>query len=124
MVDRIGRTGSLGGIRGSQPPLSQQAGRKSGDFSAVLAKQLAGIKFSSHAAARLQSRGINLNNDEMQRLEKAVDLAAKKGAKDALVLVGDVAMVVSVVNRTVVTALDREQARANVFTNIDSAVIT
>jgi len=34
----------------------------------------------------------------------------------------DTAMVVSVKNRTVITALAKDQARENVFTNIDSAV--
>ena len=35
----------------------------------------------------------------------------------------DVALVVSVKNRTVITAVDRAQMKENVFTNIDSAVI-
>jgi flagellar operon protein len=38
-------------------------------------------------------------------------------------MMDDNAMVVSVKNRTVITALTTEQARDNVFTNIDSAVI-
>ena len=49
--------------------------------------------------------------------------AAAKGSKDALVMMDDTAMVVSVKNRTVITALPKEQARDNVFTNIDAAVI-
>jgi flagellar operon protein len=59
----------------------------------------------------------------MGRLESAVDKLAAKGARESLVLLDDNAMVVSVRNRTVITALSREQARENVFTNIDSAVI-
>jgi flagellar operon protein len=35
----------------------------------------------------------------------------------------DAALVVSIKNRTVVTAMDRNQMQGNVFTNIDSAVI-
>jgi flagellar operon protein len=35
----------------------------------------------------------------------------------------DLAMVVSVRNRTVVTVVDKEHLKQNVFTNIDSAVI-
>lgn len=122
MVHRIGKPTGTGGLGRTQP--QQKPVNTSRGFSSVLAQELAGIKFSSHATARLQSRGIHLGKDELQRLQQAVDLAAAKGSKDALVLLGDVAMVVSVVNRTVVTALDREQAKANVFTNIDSAVIT
>ena len=65
----------------------------------------------------------------MDRLNKAVDRAAAKGARDALVLIpgasrtDDLALVVSVVNRTVVTAMDGERMRESVFTNIDSAVV-
>jgi len=37
-------------------------------------------------------------------------------------MMDDTAMVVSVKNRTVITALPKEQARDNVFTNIDADV--
>ena len=52
-----------------------------------------------------------------------MDKVAAKGGRDALVMMDDVAMVVSVKNRTVITALGRDQAKDNVFTNIDSAVV-
>ena len=81
------------------------------------------IKWSAHSEARLRQRGIELSDAQHTRLETAVDKAAGKGAKDALVLLDDTAMVVSVQNRTVITALGTSQARENVFTNIDSAVI-
>jgi len=82
-----------------------------------------GVTFSQHAQDRLRSRGISLSTDDMRKLEGAVDSVAQKGGKDSLVLVGDAALVVSVKNRTVVTALDRNAMQGNVFTNIDSAVI-
>lgn len=81
------------------------------------------ITWSAHASARLQQRGIQLDAAQHARLETAVDKAGAKGAKDALVMLDDTAMVVSVQNRTVITALGMHQARENVFTNIDSAVI-
>lgn len=81
------------------------------------------IQWSAHALARLRQRGIELDVGQHLRLETAVDKAAAKGAKDALVLLDDTAMVVSVKNRTVITALGMHQAKENVFTNIDSAVI-
>jgi flagellar operon protein len=52
-----------------------------------------------------------------------VDRAAAKGARESLVMMDDVALVVSVKNRTVITAVDRAHLKDNVFTNIDSAVI-
>ena len=81
------------------------------------------VKWSAHAAARLKQRGISLTDTQLARLETAVDKAASKGSRDALVMMDDTAMVVSVKNRTVITALAKDQARDNVFTNIDSAVI-
>ncbi len=59
----------------------------------------------------------------MERLQGAVQRAANKGSRDALVLMDNLAMVVSVKNRTVVTVVDKDNLKQNVFTNIDSAVI-
>jgi flagellar operon protein len=101
---------------------------KVGDKIATTPGQPAGgeaitVKWSAHAAARLRQRGLSLSDTQLARLETAVDKAAAKGARDALVMMDDTAMVVSIKNRTVITALGRDQARDNVFTNIDSAVI-
>ncbi len=81
------------------------------------------IKFSAHAQTRLQSRQISLDSSHISRLQGAVQRAAGKGSRDALVLMDDLAMVVSVANRTVITVVDKENMKQNVFTNIDSAVI-
>ena len=60
----------------------------------------------------------------MNQLKSAVDKAAQKGARESLILMNnDLALVVSVTNRTVITAMDGASIRDNVFTNIDSAVI-
>jgi flagellar operon protein len=81
------------------------------------------LKFSQHATQRMMDRGISFKPDELSRLSDAIDKAAKKGSKETLVLMGDNALIVSVKNRTVVTAMDREAMKENVFTNIDSTVI-
>jgi len=94
-------------------------------FARVLDKKLpaTGVTFSNHAQDRLKERGIRLSGADMERLEGAVESVAKKGGRDSLVLLGDAALVVSVKNRTVVTAMDRAGMKGNVITNIDSAVI-
>jgi flagellar operon protein len=71
----------------------------------------------------MESRGIRFNTEEITRLQTAVDLANARGARDSLVLLGGTALVVSVKNSTVVTVMDKENLKGNVFTNIDSAVI-
>lgn len=81
------------------------------------------LQFSRHAMSRMESRGIRLSGEEMDRLNAAVQAVGAKGGKESLVLLGDNALVVSVKNSTVVTVVDRENLKGNIFTNIDSAVI-
>lgn len=85
--------------------------------------QVSALKFSSHAIDRLKSRGISFDAETLKRIEGAVDKAAQKGSKESLVLTDDSALIVSVKNKTVITAMDRVAMKENVFTNIDSTVI-
>lgn len=95
-----------------------------GGFEQVLNQELGAVKISQHAAQRMQTRNINLNQTQLNQLKNAVDKAAQKGARESLILMNnDLAFVVSVTNRTVITAMDGSSIRDNVFTNIDSAVI-
>jgi flagellar operon protein len=92
-------------------------------FADVLHKSANELKFSAHAQSRLTSRNIDLTPEIMRKLDEAVTGAEQKGARDSLVLLADLAFIVNVPNRTVVTAMDGASVRENVFTNIDSAVI-
>lgn len=92
-------------------------------FKNIFEKELQELKFSKHAQQRLDSRNIALNENDKTKLESAVSLAEKKGSQDSLVFLRDMAFIVSVKNRTVVTAMDKESLRDNVFTNIDSAIV-
>lgn len=90
------------------------------DFSAILSDRL---KVSNHAKTRLESREIQLDAEKWERVLGGIEKAAQKGAKESLVMIDDIALVVSVRNRTVITAVDQQHLKENVFTNIDSAVI-
>lgn len=81
------------------------------------------LRWSAHARDRLAQRGIQVTPEVAQRLEDAVATAAGKGSRDSLVLVDDLAFVVSVANRVVITAVDQQGLKEQVFTNIDSAVL-
>jgi flagellar operon protein len=81
------------------------------------------LHFSKHALQRVERRGIQLEGQTLERLQTGVDRAAAKGSRDSVVFLDGTAFVVSVKNRTVVTAVDTEHMREQVFTNIDSAVI-
>ena len=93
-------------------------------FDQVLADRVGSVKFSGHALQRVERRGIDLDaNNTLPRLEAGVARAESKGARDSVVFVDGTAFVVSVRNKTVITAVDSEHMREHVFTNIDSAVI-
>lgn len=81
------------------------------------------LKFSHHAELRMQQRGIHLQPESLTKIMNAVEEAATKGAQDSLIVFRDIAMIVNVPSRTVVTAMDGGQMRSNVFTQIDSAII-
>lgn len=93
-------------------------------FQEVLSQKANAVSLSGHAKARMERRGIELGPETLARLQQGVDRAAAKGSRESVVLVDDVAFVVSVKARTVITAVDRASMRDHVFTNIDSAVIS
>jgi len=113
-IESIGREG---GKAASVPDAS-------GEFGAVLRERITGLKFSAHAEDRIRQRGIDISVNELERLGSAVERAAGKNCRDSLVLVDDKAFVVSVKNRTVITALSGSSVKEGVFTNIDSAVVS
>lgn len=82
-----------------------------------------GIKFSNHAVDRMRTRGITFSPEDISRLSEAVGKAAAKGSKDSLILMNDSALIVSVKNNTVVTVMDKNALKENVFTNIDSTIV-
>lgn len=81
------------------------------------------IRFSNHAQKRLQSRAIQLGDDGLARLAQAVEKVEKRGGKESLVLMDDLAFIVNVKQRLVVTALDSNERGEGVFTQIDSVVL-
>jgi flagellar operon protein len=81
------------------------------------------IRFSNHAQKRLQSREIQLSDEGIARLAQAVEKVEKRGGKESLVLMDDMAFIVNVRQRLVVTALDARERGEGVFTQIDSVVL-
>lgn len=86
-------------------------------------KALEGVKFSNHAIERMQTRGIHYSPEDIAKLNDAIGRAAAKGSKDSLILMKDSALIVSVKNNTVVTVMDKNALKENVFTNIDSTIV-
>lgn len=109
------------GIQGTQETVNGQS------FEEILKQQQIagspGLKFSKHAAMRLQSRNIELSSEQKERLETGAEKAEAKGMKESLVIVDSYSFIVNVPNKTVVTAMDQKESNENVYTNIDGAVI-
>lgn len=78
---------------------------------------------SSHAIDRLKDRNITLNNDDIKAINGGINKASAKGCRDSVIFYKDTAYVTSIKNRTVITAVDKESCKQNIFTNIDSVVI-
>ena len=80
------------------------------------------LRFSKHANERLASRNIQLSTEQRERLSGGVEKASQKGIRDSLVMVDNMAFIVNVTNRTVITAVGEGDDK--IFTNIDGAIIT
>ncbi|MCT4606724.1 MAG: flagellar protein [Marinisporobacter sp.] len=81
------------------------------------------VKFSKHAKERLHARNINMNHQDIKKIDEALNKANQKGIKETLILMNNKAFVASVKNKTIITVATEEQLKENVFTNIDGAVI-
>ncbi len=107
-------------------PADLQRSGKSSSFKEMFSREIAAshqLSVSRHAHQRMFSRGIELSEAQLGRIAEAIDKAAQKGSRETLVLADDMALVVSVENRTIITAFDRDQLHQGVVTSIDSAVI-
>lgn len=99
---------------------------KNNDFKDLLNQAINkddGFTISSHAAERLNSRNINLSESDMKKINDGINLAQEKGSNECVLIYKDIAMVASVKNRTLITAVDKSNGKGNIFTNIDSVVL-
>lgn len=124
---QLGQINTVG--TGAQTGIARQIQKNSsaaggvGSFAGILAEKTGALRFSAHAQSRLTSRNIDMTPEMMGKLDKAVTNAQSKGSRESLVLLKDLAFIVNVQKKMVVTAMDGESIRDNVFTNIDSTII-
>ena len=110
----------------SNKNINQSASRsnKTNSFKDVLnsvASKEKNITISKHAALRLNE--INFTEEDMKAVEKGFEIAKQKNSKNAVMIYKDTALIASIENRTIITAVNKERAKDNIFTNIDSVVI-
>ncbi len=134
MISRIGPQYIRGGkpqqIQKSKPHQTPQAHGKQTPpvktFGQVLTesvKEQQAIRFSAHAIRRMEERQLPLNEQLIERLDQGIRQLDAKGSRNSVVFLDETAFIVSVKNKTVVTAVQMDQAKENVFTNIDSVAI-
>ncbi len=104
----------------SNPKTETQKGSEK-SFDRVLWDTADHVKFSKHAEKRLEMRNISISEEQKARLEDAADQAKEKGMTESLVMVDDLAFILNVRNKTIVTAVN--DTTNAVFTNIDGAII-
>ncbi|MBP3039468.1 flagellar protein [Bacillaceae bacterium Marseille-Q3522] len=116
----------------SQPVIQQNAARtksfRNGNnrFASELqaALQSTGtLTISKHASERIKQRGIEIADFQWDEIDSKVQEAKKMGVQDSLVLLKNAALIVSVKNNTVITALGREEAASQIFTNINGTIV-
>ncbi|MDD4565420.1 MAG: flagellar biosynthesis protein [Eubacteriales bacterium] len=92
-------------------------------FQEILNEQFdQGISFSRHANQRAEERNIKISESDLNRLGNACDRAQQKGIKDALIVMEDSAFIINAPNKVVITVVDKNEMKSNVFTNIDGAL--
>ena len=81
------------------------------------------VEFSKHALSRVVSRDVDLTSQQIERLNHGAHLARSKGLNNSLILVDQIAFVVNLNQNKVITTINDQGLKDNVFTNIDGAVI-
>ncbi|CAM5185850.1 Flagellar operon protein OS=Ureibacillus acetophenoni OX=614649 GN=SAMN05877842_101476 PE=4 SV=1 [Ureibacillus acetophenoni] len=81
------------------------------------------LKISKHANDRLAERNIQITQEEWQVVTDKVFEARSKGVNQPLVLMDQAALIVSAKNATVITAMERTEAKNQLFTNIDGTIV-
>jgi flagellar operon protein len=105
---------------------SNNINKSSNDFNSILKKEIGkqeSFTISNHAAERLRKRNIDFTKEDMKKINEAINKASDKGCKDSVIFFKDTALITSIKNRTIITAVDKESSKDNVFTNIDSVVL-
>ncbi|MFD2616885.1 TIGR02530 family flagellar biosynthesis protein [Terrilactibacillus laevilacticus] len=108
-----------------QNNVKQNQTNKTSHFDQLLANKLEHlpVKISKHAKQRMDERNINLSNAQWNKMHTKLIEAKNKGITDSLVITQNAALVVSAPKNTVITAMNRKEAEAHIFTNINGTII-
>lgn len=119
-----GRVHAVGNFNSIENRVSTNVKTTTTNFNDILNKlqnKDRGYVLSKHAAERLKE--INFNDEDMKAIGEGFNMAEDKGSKNSVMIYKNVALIASIENRTLITAVEKERAESNVFTNVDSVVI-
>ena len=120
IIRQTERINSAGSGSGSQTAINGES------FQEILNRQLdqnaSPVSFSKHANQRTVERNMQVSQNDLNRLGDACDKAEEKGIEDALVMMDDSVFIINARNRVVITVMDKNELKDNVFTNINGAL--
>ncbi|QBK25638.1 TIGR02530 family flagellar biosynthesis protein [Ureibacillus thermophilus] len=97
--------------------------KKSTSFSEQFEHAKNELKISKHANERIRERNIQISEQEWKKVSDKVMEARSKGIMQPLVLMDQAAIIISAKNGTVITVLERDEAKEQLFTNIDGTIV-
>lgn len=93
------------------------------NFKHVFQQECEALIVSKHASSRMKERGIHISDCVWKEIEHKVKEAKQKGVTESVVITNDAALIVSTKNHTVITAMDKQEVDAHIFTNINGAIV-
>ena len=132
MINSI-QQGNVGSVQQTQQNVNKVAPKTDRRFQAFVEEALkenqqietvkpkSTINLSNHAVKRLEQRGIELDEDDMTKIEEAFETLDNKGAENSLIIYNDLSIIASITNRTIITASLSDEMQE--VTNIDSAIL-
>ncbi|MDU5106596.1 TIGR02530 family flagellar biosynthesis protein [Clostridium sp.] len=120
-----GQAYPIGNFKLPNESLSERSVNSKNNFNEILQDEIkrneSSYTLSKHAADRLKE--IKFTEADMKAIGKGFKIAEEKGSKNSVMIYKDVALIASIENKTVITAIEKERAKDNIYTNIDSVVI-
>jgi|SRR5690625_3884320 len=81
------------------------------------------VKVSKHAKERMIQRNIHLSDRQWQSLEQKMSEAKQKGVRESVVILNKATLLVNAEKNTIITALNNEESKSKIFTNINGTII-
>jgi flagellar operon protein len=107
-----------------QQRVNNRKNDESGSFGKLLDQKLnsfnSHINFSKHAKERITARGIEISQEDLERISEAISKADEKGIRNSLIVTEKAVYIANIKSKTIITAM--EDMKDRVFTNVDGVI--